>query len=430
MIQNLKASIQEFLQRQQSSKEVVALLQQHLDVRPVPSSIPALIRLMLMVLEMIILSSLLLWESVLPYGALFGIQREPSWLALSLRIRLIGGSILLILAIAALVLHLLLPVARPFFNYFAPLGILASWGPLVACLNLAYVSLPLFGYPRNHNAGYLALLVGGGVGVVIFFLFFSITQRKEARVSIAQARIDLLQTHLALEEMRLTRKHLLKRPKKEKNMTALEKATQADIPRFYLARHPDGTYTVAFKADLPIPIMKRLAEMQPKTAFNDQEMVKRVLAEDAPCEDIWTGKIYTFPEPITLQDSPNVTNILIPWDHDWEAGQQEDEEEEDEEKPENPDVGEWDALLLAYVVNERIVAGCRAQKTNEVAAEAWVQPEPSNEKEARQVTLAWASAMQRDGKIPFFSHHIDDEGAADLARGLGLTLVAEEVDYY
>ena len=38
--------------------------------------------------------------------------------------------------------------------------------------------------------------------------------------------------------------------------------------------------------------------------------------------------------------------------------------------------------------------------------------------------------MQRSGKIPFFSHHIDHEGAADLARGLGLPLVAEEVDYY
>ena len=59
-----------------------------------------------------------------------------------------------------------------------------------------------------------------------------------------------------------------------------------------------------------------------------------------------------------------------------------------------------------------------------------MQPEPSNRNEARQVALAWAYTMRRNGRIPFFSHHIDDEGAADLARSLGLSLVVEEVDYY
>jgi hypothetical protein len=168
-------------------------------------------------------------------------------------------------------------------------------------------------------------------------------------------------------------------------------------------------------------------------AITNHEAVQLILEEDAPCEDIWTGKLYTFPETTAPQDYPNVTSIVIPWDHGWEAGEQEDEdeeEEEDEKKPEKPDAGEAEALLLAYVVNERIVAACRAQKINEVAAEAWVQPEPSDRNDARQVTLAWAYTMQRNGKIPFFSHHSDDEGAADLARGLGLSLVVEEVDYY
>ncbi|HEU5199618.1 MAG TPA: hypothetical protein VFU32_08270 [Ktedonobacterales bacterium] len=332
-------------------------------------------------------------------------------------------------------MHLRLPVARPFFSYFTPLGVFVGGGLIIACLNLAYLSLPLFGYPRNHNAPYGALIVAFMTGFLLAMLDLSLTARKEARVRKAQAHADLLQTHLALEQIALTRKHMLKRLKKEKDQTALEKATQADIPRFYLARHPDGTYTVAFKADLPNPIMRRLAEMQPKTAFTDHEAVQRILEEDAPCEDIWTGSIYTFPETDAPQDYPGVTHILMPWDYDWEAEEQKNkdqrkEDEEDEETPEQLDVGDAEVLLLASIIDERIVVACRAQKINDVAAEAWVQPEPSDRNEARQVALAWASTMRHGGKIPFFSHHNDDEGAADLARGLGLSLVAEEVDYY
>jgi hypothetical protein len=428
--------IRQFLQRQKSSKEVAALLQQHLDVRPVSPVGFSLAVQVLIVLEALFFT-FAYWVSFMSYVVLLGVQkRGPGWLALSPQIRLIGGGIFLILSIAAFVFHLRLPVAHPFFSYFAPLEILANGGPIIACLNLAYLSLPLFGYPLNHNAPYGPLIVGGVVGATLSLLFLLLTLRKDTRVRKAQARADLLQTHLELEQIRLTQKHLLKRPKNQKNQTALEKATQADMPRFYLARHPDGTYTVGFKADLPTPIMKRLAEMQPKTAFTDDEAVRRVLEEDAPCEDIWTGKIYTFPEIAAPQPDPHVIGIPITWDRGWEAGEQEDDEEDEEEGDEEERKvisragEEWDITLLAYVVNERIVAGCRAQKISDMAAEAWVQPESSNGKEARQVTLAWAATMQRSGKIPFFSHHIDDEGAAGLARGLGLPLVAEEVDYY
>lgn len=111
-----------------------------------------------------------------------------------------------------------------------------------------------------------------------------------------------------------------------------------------------------------------------------------------------------------------MTATVVPWSQ-WQ-------EEED-----GSDVDQWDTPLAMLTVDE-IVATCRAQKINQVAADAWVQPEPSNRDEVRQVTLAWAYTMQDNGKIPFFSYHTDDEAAADLARGLGLTLVAEEVAYY
>lgn len=45
-------------------------------------------------------------------------------------------------------------------------------------------------------------------------------------------------------------------------------------------------------------------------------------------------------------------------------------------------------------------------------------------------TLAWAVSQHKNSKIPFFSYHCNDEGAANLARGLRLHLVMEEVAYF
>ena len=413
----MKTSImrQQLLRQGKQAAEVRALLERHLDVRTITSAGPSLAAQLVLALESLALT-IFLSCAFQPFVV---VVNPHSWLihlALSLSLRLIGSSLLLILALAALVVYLLLPIARPFFSYFTPLGILASAGIFVASLNLFSALLLWFGYPLNLQTLYLFGFAGLGVGMPLFFLLIWLTQRKQPRVELAQARVDLVQTHLALEQILLTREHVLKRPE-QKKQTALEKAPQADIPRFYLARHPDGTYTVAFSADLPMPLMKQLADVTPKTAFTDQVAVGHLLAEDAPCEDIWTGKLYTFPESITPLDFPDATATVVP----WSQGQEEDED---------TDVDQWDTPLAMVTVDEQIMATCRAQKINQVAAEAWVQPEPSNRNAVRQVTLAWAYTMQRNGKIPFFSHYTDDEAAADLARGLGLTLVADEVAYY
>ena len=424
MIQSLKASIQEFLQREKASKEVAALLQQHLDIRPVSPSSYSVASQATAITAALSLSVFM-----------FQFFRHPAPI-LPPSLSLIIGILILILAVASPAIMLLLPIRYWFAWYTPTLQVLLSFGGFVGCFTLAFYLLPSSDYLIEHNRVITSFFAGMLAWAAISLPFSPFLYRKNSKVVTTLARADLIQTHLALEQISLTRKHLLKRPKAKKNQSALEQATQEDIPRFYLARHPDGTYTVAFKADLPIPIMQRLAEMQPKTAFTDHEAVKRVLAEDAPCEDIWTGKIYTFPEIAAPLNDPNVMGMPITWDRGWEAGEQEDVQEDDEERDEEERKvisragEEWDTSLLAYVVDERIVAGCHAQKINDVAAEAWVQPEPSNGKEARQVTLAWASTMQRSGKIPFFSHHVDDEGAANLALGLGLPLVVEEVDYY
>lgn len=422
MIQSLKASIQEFLQRQKSTKEVVALLRQHLDVKPVTASNFSIVSQGAAVVEMLSLSVFM-----------FQFFRHPAPI-LPPSLSLIVGILTLILALASPAIILLLPIRYWFAWYTPTLQVLLSFGGFVGCFTLAFYLLPSSDYLIEHNRVITSFFAGMLAWTVISLPFSPFLYRKNSKVVTTLARADLIQTHLALEQISLTREHLLKRPKAKKNQSALEQATQEEIPRFYVARHSDGTYTVGFKADLPIPIMKRLAEMQPKTAFTEHEAVKRVLEEDAPCEDIWTGKIYTFPEITPPQDYPNVIGMPITWDRGWEAGEQEDEEEDEKDEEERKVISrageEWDTPLLVYVINERIVAGCRAQKISDVAAEAWVQPEPSNGKEARQVMLAWASTMQRSGKISFFSHHVDDEGAADLARGLGLPLVAEEVDYY
>lgn len=84
--------------------------------------------------------------------------------------------------------------------------------------------------------------------------------------------------------------------------------------------------------------------------------------------------------------------------------------------------------IYAIENEEMILSACVSSRQNHKAAEAWVMTNPDHRKKglARQVVVAWADGVQKDGLIPFYSHKSKNTNSAMLAKRLGLSPVFEE----
>jgi len=84
-----------------------------------------------------------------------------------------------------------------------------------------------------------------------------------------------------------------------------------------------------------------------------------------------------------------------------------------------------------YVIKRegRIVSACVSTREDEKCGEAWVFTAPDHRRQglAGKVVSAWASSLIGAGKVPFYSHKIDNLASANLAKTLGLQPVFEEI---
>jgi len=77
----------------------------------------------------------------------------------------------------------------------------------------------------------------------------------------------------------------------------------------------------------------------------------------------------------------------------------------------------------------QIVSACVSARENEQCGEAWVYTDPAYRHQgfAQKVVNAWARDLMEFGKVPFYSHKIENGASANLARRLGLQAVFEEI---
>ena len=77
----------------------------------------------------------------------------------------------------------------------------------------------------------------------------------------------------------------------------------------------------------------------------------------------------------------------------------------------------------------RVVSACVSTRENEKCGEAWVftASEHRHQGFAQKVVNAWARSLMSAGKIPFYSHKMDNLASAALAGRLGLQPVFEEI---
>ena len=85
--------------------------------------------------------------------------------------------------------------------------------------------------------------------------------------------------------------------------------------------------------------------------------------------------------------------------------------------------------VYAVKQDDRIVSACVSARENEQCGEAWVytDPEYRNQALAQRVVKAWGRILLAQGKVPFYSHQIENRASANLARKLGLQPVFEEI---
>jgi GNAT superfamily N-acetyltransferase len=180
-----------------------------------------------------------------------------------------------------------------------------------------------------------------------------------------------------------------------------------DISRFYVTQHEDG-YTVFTRQDVPRHIRKQLAAIPPARAFSDHEVVRDILAQDAPSTGMSMGITYVLPDTLAPGGYPDV--VRLGESHRALIEQY------------DPKLDIARRAIYAIITDRQIVSTCESSRENARAGEAWVRTRPEYRRHgyARQVTAAWAHNLQQQGKIPFYSHLWDNLASQALAQSLGL----------
>ena len=85
--------------------------------------------------------------------------------------------------------------------------------------------------------------------------------------------------------------------------------------------------------------------------------------------------------------------------------------------------------VYAIEKNNALISACVSTRENEKCGEAWVYTAPEYRYQgfAQKVVNTWAGSLLDAGKVPFYSHQIENAASANLAKKLGLQAVFEEI---
>lgn len=77
----------------------------------------------------------------------------------------------------------------------------------------------------------------------------------------------------------------------------------------------------------------------------------------------------------------------------------------------------------------RIISACVSVREDQECGEAWVYTDPAYRRQglAKKVVSRWAHSLMSVGKVPFYSHKIENDASSSLAEALELQPVFEEI---
>jgi RimJ/RimL family protein N-acetyltransferase len=87
------------------------------------------------------------------------------------------------------------------------------------------------------------------------------------------------------------------------------------------------------------------------------------------------------------------------------------------------------ANVYALECDGKLASACVSTRENDRCGEAWVYTDIQYRHQgfAQKVVNAWAGSLMDAGKVPFYSHRIENPASTNLAGKLGLHPVFEEI---
>ena len=215
--------------------------------------------------------------------------------------------------------------------------------------------------------------------------------------------IDYLHLQLRLEGMGVIGSDLLRQE---------EEVPGDQNPFLLLAQCPDGQSVAYFNETLASNLLAKLSGLLQEDSFPKIDRLLEYLKERNIRVETGHYKTYLFPVQAAGPDDANVTC-------------------RSREDPKVQAFGFGGLAERVYVIERggNIASACVSARENDVCGEAWVFSDPAfrNQGLAQRVVGAWARQLIRAGKVPFYSHKIENTASAKLAARLCLEPVFEEI---
>lgn len=215
--------------------------------------------------------------------------------------------------------------------------------------------------------------------------------------------LDALRLQLRLEGKEIVRDNLLRQ---------VEVVPDEEVPLILIAELADKKLVAYFDEALPIELSEELTKQVPDITFPNIGPLSTVLQERNIFFEVGHYKTYIFPEGYAAFNDEVVACYSK---HDPKV-----------------QVFGFDGFAESVFAMERdgkIVSACVSTRENDFCGEAWVYTDESYRHRgfAQKVVSAWAASLLLTGKIPFYSHQIQNNASAALAQRLRLQPVFEEI---
>jgi RimJ/RimL family protein N-acetyltransferase len=215
--------------------------------------------------------------------------------------------------------------------------------------------------------------------------------------------VEYLHFQLRLEGKEVVNENLLRQ---------VEAVPGEDMPLMILGFLATQDLVAFYDESLPAGLIQKLNDRLPAVKFPNVDLIVSLLQSHGFKLEVSHYKTYIFP----AHDQTSSFREVRPYA---------------KHEPKVQEFGFDNFAEEVYALEQvgRIVSACVSSRENKQCAEAWVYTDANyrNQGLAGQVVRAWAWRMNQAGKVPFYSHKIENTASASLAAKLGLVPVFEEV---
>jgi RimJ/RimL family protein N-acetyltransferase len=191
----------------------------------------------------------------------------------------------------------------------------------------------------------------------------------------------------------------------------VEVVPDEEMPLMVIARFPDDRILVCYDEALRPELRGELAKHVQESAFPEIHLLLEFLETQRISVEVGHYKTYIFPAQIA--DAKDIVICIS----------------KDDPLARAFGFGDFADSMYALERDRKLVSACVSTRENNFCGEAWVYTDEQYRRRgfAQQVVQAWAKELIRAGKVPFYSHKLENLASANLAKWLGLQPVFEEL---